>query len=132
MKIKCVLVACMVSILPCAAWGYDEERAANNFSHELVECAAYFNIGAEGARRGGHKEAANVLDKSEEKAIDIANKYSRDDVILARYKMAYEAHLKKIDGNLSNMSLLIIEYKDICKEAIEDPIGRLNYWKQKK
>ena len=46
--------------------------------------------------------------------------------------MAIEDHIKLIDGNYSNLSLLIVKYKDICKKAIEDPNGRLNYWKQKK
>jgi len=132
MKIQCVLVACLVSILFGTAWGYDEERAENNYSHELVDCAAYYDIGAEGARRTGHNNEAIVIKKGSDRALDIARKYSRDDVISARYNMAIEDHIKLIDGNYSNLSLLIVKYKDICKKAIEDPNGRLNYWKQKK
>ena len=109
----------------------DEETARNNLASELVECAAYYDIAAEGIRRTGNLEGAAVSEKAAQTALEIARQYSRDEVVLARYKLAMEGHIKTIDGNYSNLSLLIVKYKDICKQALETPQDRLNYWRKK-
>jgi len=121
----------LLTLAPLDARTADEETARNNFASELVECAAYFDICAEGIRRTGNLEGAVKAEAAAKSALDIARIYSRDDVVLARYKLAMEHQIKTIDGNYANLSLLIVKYKDICKQALETPEVRLNYWKKK-
>jgi hypothetical protein len=122
---------CLLALVPLGVHAADEETARNNFSSELVECAAYYDISAEGIRRTGNLEAAARVEATAKSALDMARRYSRDDVVLARYKLSMEDQIKTIDGNYSNLSLLMLKYKDICKQALETPQVRLNYWEKK-
>lgn len=126
-----LMLFCILALVSQETRAADEDTAKNNFASELVECAAYYDIGAEGIRRTGNLDYAAASEKAAKTALGIARQYSRDDVVLARYKLAMEGHIKTIDGNYSNLSLLIVKYKDICKQAIETTQDRLNYWRKK-
>ena len=122
-----------LSLTDC--WGYEEERTRDNFSHELVVCSAYFDIAAEGIRRtglAGSEEAAIAYETASMQLGALARKLSRDDVVLARYKLALEDHIKTIRGDYSNLSLLTVKYSDLCKQVLEKPEARLKYWRDKK
>ena len=123
--------AIVVGFLVSGAVAYDEERAKNNFASELVECSAYFNIGSEGIRRTGKLEAAAQAEANSKVALDAARQYSKDEVVLARFKLALEAQANLIGHDYANLSLLITKYGDICKRALENPGDRLQYWSDK-
>ncbi len=132
-SIRLLAAAISLSILPLTdCWGYEEERARDNFSHELVICAAYYDVGAEGARRVGEKEGAFQMELLAGYLIEMARKYTRENVLLARYKLAFEDHVKTMDGDYANLSLLIVKYKDLCKQVVENPEARLKYWRDKR
>ncbi len=125
--------ATLLSILPLTdCWGYEEETAMDNFSHELVICAAYYSVGAEAARAVGKNEGALQLDLLAGYLLEMARGYAPDDVCLARYKLAVEDHVKTMDGDYANLSLLIVKYRDLCTQVIENPEARLKYWRDKK
>ncbi len=130
--IQMFVAAISLSISLTDCWGYEEERARDNFSHELVICAAYYDVGAEGARRVGEKEGAFQMELLAGYLMEMAREYTRDDVLLARYKLAFEDHVKTMDGDYANLSLLIVKYKDLCKQVVENPEARLKYWRDKK
>lgn len=121
----------LIALASQKIWASDEENARNNFASELVECAAYYDIGAEGIRKTGDLEGATASEKVAKTALDIAQQYSSEKVVLARYPLALDGHVKTIDGNYSNLSLLIVKYGEICKQALEFPHDRLNYWRKK-
>ncbi len=111
---------------------YDEERAKNNFSHELVICAAYFNIGAEGAKRTGDKKASEMLQQVSDALLEDARKYNKEKAVLSRFQLALEEQANLIHRDYANLSILIVKYKDLCKQVSENPHARLDYWRQKK
>lgn len=120
------------SLFSSAAKAYDEERAKNNFSHELVICAAYYSIGAEGARRTGDKRASETSQQVSDVLLERALKYSRQETVLSRFQLALEEQANLIHRDYANFSILMVKYKDLCKQITEDPQSRLDYWRQKK
>ncbi len=125
--------ATLLSILPLTdCWGYEEEAVIDNFSRELVICAAYYSVGAEGARRVEKNEVALQMDLLAGYLMEMARGYAPDDVCLARYKLAFDDHVKTIDGDFANLSLLIVKYRDLCRQVTENPEARLQYWRDKK
>lgn len=115
-----------------AANAYDEVRAKNNFNHELVICAAYFNIGAEGAKRAGNKKTSEMLQQVSDALLEEARKHNKDETVLSRYRLALEEQASLIHRDYANLSVLIVKYKDLCKQVSENPQARLDYWRQKK
>jgi hypothetical protein len=66
------------------------------------------------------------------RAFDAAIKLSNLKIAKERMEMALEEQRKEMNNNYSNFSILSIKYKDICKEALELPDKRLQYWLNKK
>jgi hypothetical protein len=113
-------------------YGYDEERATVNQAYELAECSAFYAIYAEGIKRAGNEKRANNLMGASYRAFDAAIKLSNLKIAKERMEMALEEQRKEMNNNYSNSSILSIKYKGICKEALESPDKRLQYWLNKK
>lgn len=111
---------------------YDEDRAKENFSSELVICAAYYQIAAEGVRRTGQHEKYEELMRVADFLLQNARKYNIDETVLARHKLALENHANLIHKDYSNLSILTVKYRDICEQVTEEPEERLNFWRQMK
>ncbi len=123
----------LLSMLPFTdCWGYEDERAMDNFSHELVICAAFYGVGAEGARRVGKNEGAFQLELLAIYLMEMARGYASDEVLLAQYKLALEDHVKTMDGDYANLSLLTVKYRDLCTQVVGNPEARLKYWRDMK
>ena len=114
------------------SFAYDGDRAINNLASDFCECGAYYTIGAEGLRRTGKLEGATSSEGSSKLALEAARKVSRDDTVLARYKLALDEQTTSMNSDYANVSILILRYGSLCKRAMEDPLGRLRYWLDKK
>jgi len=129
------LLLALIAVVGCrplsAVNAYDEERAKNNFSHELVICAAYFNIGAEGAKRTGDKKASEMLQQVSDALLEDARKYNKDETVLARFQLALEEQANLIHRDYANLSIVQVKHKDLCKQVSENPHARLEYWRGK-
>ena len=66
------------------------------------------------------------------KATEYAIQFSNQRVTEARVELAFDEQRKMIDNDYSNFSILILKYADMCKEAMENPDKRLQYWLNKK
>jgi hypothetical protein len=74
---------------------------------------------------------ASSFKQSGEFAYMLAAKASNDKVTQARIELDVKAMMKEIDNNWSNGAILINKYGESCKEIIENPEGRLEYWLSK-
>ena len=54
--------------------------------------------------------------------VELALEFRRDDVALARYKLAFEDHIKTRGGDYSNLSLLL--NTKIYQQVVENPETR--------
>jgi hypothetical protein len=113
-------------------YGYDEDRAIANLASDFAECSAYYTIAAEGIKRTGNEDSAKRVLEASERAFDYAVKFSNIKVTEARIKLAFDEQRKEMDHNYSNFAILILKYGEMCKEALESPERRLQYWLNKK
>ena len=127
-----IVVIILLCFLSSSIYAYDEERALANLASDFAQCSAYYAIAAEGIRRTGDEKNVTKVMEASERAYDYAVKFSNQKVTEARIKLAFEEQRKEMDHNYSNFSILILKYGDICKEALESPERRLQYWLNKK
>ena len=113
-------------------YGYDEQRAIVNLANDYAECAAYYVIAAEGLRKTGDDKLADKTMDISKKATEYAIQLSNQRVTEARVELAFDKQRKMIDNDYSNFSILILKYADMCKEVMENPDKRLQYWLNKK
>lgn len=72
------------------------------------------------------------LTESGVRCLAIAVEFSNEEVTKARIEMALKSMLKDIDNKLSNAAIVINKYGEFCKELLENPEARLQYWLDKK
>jgi hypothetical protein len=128
-RIGVIILSC---ILSPSIYAYDEERAVANLASDFAQCSAYYVIAAEGIRRTGDEKNVTKLMEASQRAYDYAVKFSNQKVTEARIQLAFDEQRKEMDHNYSNFSILILKYGNICKEALESPERRLQYWLSKK
>ena len=75
--------------------------------------------------------AQKALEASD-RAYFYAIKFSNPKVAAARVRLAFDEQRKEMDHDFSNFSILIIKYGEMCRDALESPEERLEYWLKKK
>lgn len=113
------------------AFAYVPDHAKTNQANELAECAAFYLYGADGARRYGDQQLSDRLTQSANIAMSISEELSNTEVLQARLEMAAEEQNKLISNDLSNISILLHKYKNICTSALGNPDVRYQYWLDK-
>jgi hypothetical protein len=113
-------------------YGYDEERATANLASDFAECTAYYIIAAEALRRDAKEVMAHEALEASDRAYIYAIKFSSPKVAAARVRSAFDKQRKEMHHDFSNFSILVLKYEEICKDAIESPEKRLEYWLKKK
>jgi hypothetical protein len=94
-------------VISSSASAYDEKRARSNFSHEMVICAAYYSIAAEGVRRTGNKKTSEIIQKVSDALLERAREYSIDETVLSRFRIALEDQANLIHRDYDNVSVVV-------------------------
>jgi hypothetical protein len=137
MRIRVAILPVGILVLTMSsATAYEPKDAANNASHEMVECAVFYTISEQGARNRGTVEAnkmADELQKIAETAINYAVLFAEEagqsqKATLARIELTHADLMKQMDHNYVNFSVLLAKYADPCKAAVEHPEKRYEYW----
>jgi hypothetical protein len=113
-------------------YGYDEERATANLANDFAECTAYYIIAAEALRRSGKEVMAHEALEASDRAYIYAIKFSSPKAAAARVRSAFDEQRKEMGHDFSSVSILILKYGDMCKDALESPEKRLEFWLKKK
>ncbi len=113
-------------------YGYDEERATANLARDLAECTAYYIIVAEALRRDAKEVMAHEALEESDRAYIYAIKFSSSKVAAASVRLAFDKQRKEMHYDFSNFSILVLKYEEMCRDAIESPEKRLEYWLEKK
>lgn len=125
---KTIAIAVLLFYSHCLA-GDIEIVAMNNFSHECIECSVYYAIAAEAARRSKRFELEAIILHWQEYMLEagiMTGKINRTEemaekVFLSRLEMSKQSAMEKIGSNIENISVLMIEYSDRCKQIAENP-----------
>ena len=112
-------------------YGYDEERAIANLAGDFAECSAYYIIAAEALRRTAKEDLAQIALETSDRAYIYAIKFSNPKVAAATTRSAFDKQQKEMDHDFSNFSILILKYEEMCRDALESPEKRLEYWLKK-
>lgn len=107
---------------------YERERALVNLASDYSECAAFYLIAAEAEESIEKKEAAEKFRQIGASAIEMAMMLSNPDVTGARVKLAMKEQMAKIQNDFSNLAILILDYGDMCQQAMTQPDNRMQYW----
>ena len=113
-------------------YGYDEERATANLAGDFAECTAYYIIVAEALRRDAKEVMAREALEASNRAYIYAIEFSSPKVAAARVRLAFDKQRKEMHHDFSNFSILVLKYEEMCRDAIESPEKRLEYWLKKK
>lgn len=130
------LVLLILSV-PSFCSAYEEKRALANLSHDYTICSAYYIIlGTAFANDSDNIEIADNAKKSflfsYEMAINTALAAGNNaKVVQARLIIANDEMFKAIDYNTGNIIILGQKHGLFCKDLLEDPTERLNYWLNK-
>jgi hypothetical protein len=134
-------VICMTALAIAAAFNppfapaseSDPLNVLNNIAQETVECAAYFGVMSVALENSNKPDAAKKYNEFRDKALERAAVVTeqaglKPETVGARFKMAVEDMIKRIDRNTSNASILMSDYNDLCIEVMTDVEKRSRYW----
>lgn len=141
---KALLTLITLIILVAHAYASDsaidvKNAAFNNISEEFVACASYFSIVSHALEKSAKKETSIEYEISMQTALDYAliaaqegrTKEMAQKVTLARFEMHMKDMTKDIDGNFSNISILMNKYAYRCKAVMEKPEAMMKEWVNK-
>lgn len=112
-----------------SSFALDKEAAISNLASELSECTAYYLL-LSGQLEKQNKDSSDIK-KSGGYAYSLAEMISNKKVTKARIELHAKVMLKEIENNWSNGAILIHKYGESCKEILESPENRIEYWLSK-
>jgi hypothetical protein len=105
-------------------------------AQETVECAAYFGVLSVALENSNKPEAAKKYNEFRDTELERAAMITeqaglKPETVGARFKMAADDMIKRIDKNTSNVSILMSDYNDLCIEVMTDVEKRARYWTER-
>jgi hypothetical protein len=119
------------------AVGSDVPYAKSNVAFEFAECGNYYMItrGALEASLPPGKTREKAIEDSEklaETAYSVSAKLTDPEIALARIKLSMENMKRKMKGSFEYYSVIAAEYTFSCKDLMEAPNKRFQFWIDKK
>lgn len=125
------LVLLLFSALPVHALAYDSDGVKRHFGQELAECAAYFTIAAEVGNRSGNVPEGMALQRRADRVMEMGRMLTTEELTETRFKAALESEAK-INNRKNGYSQLFRKYDASCRQMMERPQQRIEYWEKKK
>lgn len=98
-----------------------ESTVKNELASESCACAAYFAIVAGGLRtRGDSEETAKDYDELFDRALFLTFFFSNEETATSRLKIYTQMLMEDMEYDYANISRLMGEYAEPCKEMIEN------------
>lgn len=130
-----VFAACLMIGIP--AWALDVQEAKSNLGLEFAGCGTYYMLMREGAERSlppsqERDKAMADQQRFAEFAYQMSAQFTNQEIALARIKFSMEHMKRKMHNSFEYFSVIAAEYAFQCKDLMEAPEKRLQYWLQKK
>jgi len=110
----------------------------NNLQEDFTTCYCYYKIAGEGISRGREldQEAINGLNRSANIALESAYLIGQQlnmktEAMSARVNMAFQKMQDEMGSDFINFSVILDKYAYYCKDVIEKPELRIQYWEDK-
>lgn len=110
----------------------------NNLQQDFTTCYCYFKISEEGISRnkGTSLKTIKETSRAADLALTGAFKLGEDlnmmkEAMTTRIRITLASLGNEMNNDYVNFSILISKYGNLCKQLIENPETRMNYWMQK-
>ena len=110
----------------------------NNLQEDFTTCYSYFKIAEEGISRGSNVDKETVAGLKKSADISLESAYlvgeqlnMKTEAMTARVKMSFQKMQKEMGSDFINFSIILEKYAYYCKEVIEKPEVRMQYWENK-
>ncbi len=138
MKKLLILILILIPFSISADENAKEKRIAKyvmeNIQKDYVDCYSFYKVAAESFKKSGKEKQ---IIESLEKSADVALKYNYDlgEIMGLNPEVMAQMTKDKVDTfvNLANkdFSSLAKKYGLVCKNLVENPEQRTNYWENK-
>jgi hypothetical protein len=102
----------------------------NEWNSEMAACLAYYFISEESLTRAGELDGAEAYNRAAEQMFSYMVVTHRVETVMARVDLNMQAQIGEMNGNYANLSVLILQYADICKFLVESADSQFNIWFQ--
>ena len=110
-----------------------------NLQMDFTDCYAYYKISEEGVKRSNSDikdDAVARLAEAAERSLLGAHKIGSSinmklEAMTARAELSLKDMTKQMGADYANISILIVKYGDMCKDLLNDPKNRVEYWRAK-
>ena len=129
-----ILVALLsIELYAIPTLAYEPERARENLSYDLVQCATYYQMSAISAEKMSGADAAKDLLKSKDLSLKMLAAFRPERGATQKLQADFELATKEFARtvNEEGWSRITLLYADMCRDLLKDPEPRLNYWLQK-
>ena len=110
----------------------------NNLQEDFTTCYSYFKIAEEGIARGSNVDKDTIAGLKRSADISLESAYlvgeqlnMKTEAMTARVKMSFQKMQKEMGSDFINFSIILEKYAYYCKEVIEKPEVRMQYWENK-
>ena len=110
----------------------------NNLQEDFTTCYSYYKIAGEGISRGREldQETIDGLNRSADIALQSAYLIGQQlnmktEAMSARVEMAFQKMSDEMGSDFINFSVILNKYAYYCKDVIEKPEQRMQYWESK-
>ena len=110
----------------------------NNLQEDFTTCYSYYKIAGEGISRGREldQETIGGLNRSADIALQSAYLIGQQlnmktEAMSARVEMAFQKMSDEMGSDFINFSVILNKYAYYCKDVIEKPEQRMQYWESK-
>lgn len=136
---KFLIIMNLVLFLSSDAYADKKQKyILNNLQQDFTTCYCYFKIAEEGLSRGSKvdKNSIAALKKSAEMSLQsaflVGEKLNmKRKAMTARIKISFQEMKEEIGSDFINFSVILEKYAVYCKDVIEKPKERMEYWENK-
>ena len=137
---KKFLLTIIFTLVIIGASSADEKQTyvLNNLQEDFTTCYSYYKIAGEGISRGREldQETIDGLNRAAEIALESAYLIGQQlnmktEAMSARVKMAFQRMQDEMGSDFINFSVILDKYAYYCKDVIEKPEQRIQYWENK-
>ena len=126
-KLKSFVVVLSLAWAP--AFAMSDGDAYHKVGDELIECGAYYLAASVQLERAGKMEDQQLLTNLARRALDLAQVYYPLVTLKAKLAAAQEANGKILQEK--GVKSLFDAYGEKCKQVMEHPGERMNYWRDR-
>ena len=137
---KKFLLTIIFTLVIIGASSADEKQTyvLNNLQEDFTTCYSYYKIAGEGISRGREldQETIDGLNRSADIALQSAYLIGQQlnmktEAMSARVEMAFQKMSDEMGSDFINFSVILNKYAYYCKDVIEKPEQRMQYWENK-